>query len=113
MKNTYKAGVASPAILSSEDHDSRVLVHGDDFGQLGDEDAIAELNRILSTKYTVKLLAVIGMGDKIQECVFLNRIVRYIPACGASSPRMEIEADQRRRATLCRSWIGRPKCKGC
>ena len=93
--NSYIAGKANPALLHSESQRSRVLVHGDDFIQLGDEDAIADLQRILSSKYTVKLLSVIGTGAAVQAAVIFNRIVRYLPPSGGQSSRMELEADQR------------------
>ena len=93
--NDYVAGKANPALLYSEVQCSRLLVHGDDFIQLGDEDAIEDLHRILASKYTVKLLAVVGSGPAVQEAVVLNRIVRYVPPSGGMASRMELEADQR------------------
>ena len=33
-------GMASPALLFSDSEDCRILVHGDDFGALGDEDTL-------------------------------------------------------------------------
>lgn len=65
------------------------------FIQLGDEDAVADLHRVLGSIYTVKLLSVIGAGSLEQEAVILNRIVLYIPEREGRASRMELEADQR------------------
>jgi len=91
----YRAGKANPALFHSAKWDGRMLVHGDDFFLLADEDAVQDMHRLLGSKYTVKLMAKIGEGDQVQEAVILNRIVRYVPRNEHGKMQMEIEADQR------------------
>ena len=93
--NGYKAGVSNPAVFYSPEMDGRMLVHGDDFVILGDEDAIAHMYKTLGSKYTVKMLANFGGEDVVVETVVLNRVVRYVPKGPNGKQAMELEADQR------------------
>ena len=56
-----------------------MLVHGDDFVLLADDEEIKVVEQLLKSKYTVKVVSVIGNGNLQQEAVILNRIVRYVP----------------------------------
>ena len=95
VANTYRAGISNPALFYSATWDARMLVHGDDFVMLADEDAISHMDSLLKSKYTVKMLANMGDGDKVEEAVVLNRVIRYVP-CGPNGKEvMELEADQR------------------
>ena len=53
------------------------------------------MEQLLKSKYTVKVVSVIGDGSSQQEAVILNRIVRYVPPNKANRMAMEIEPDQR------------------
>ena len=53
-----------------------MLVHGDDFVLLADDEEIKVVEQLLKSKYTVKVVSVIGDGNMQQEAVILNRIVR-------------------------------------
>ena len=57
-----------------------MLVHGDDFVLLADDGEIKAVEQLLKSKYTVKVVSVIGDGSLQQEAVILNRIVRYVAA---------------------------------
>ena len=72
-----------------------MLVHGDDFVLIADDGEIKALEQLLKSKYTVKVVSVIGDGSLLQEAVILNRIVRYVPRNTAHRVAMEIEPDQR------------------
>ena len=71
-----------------------MLVHGDDFVLLADDGEIKAVEQLLKSKYTVKVVAVIGDGSSQQEAVILNRIVRHVPP-NSNRMAMEIEPDQR------------------
>ena len=68
---------------------------GDDFVLLADSGQIKAVEQLLKSKYTVKVVSVIGDGGLQQEAVILNRIVRYVPSNEANRMAMEIEPDQR------------------
>ena len=72
-----------------------MLVHGDDFVLLADDGEIKAVEQLLKSRYTVKVVSVIGDGSLQQEAVILNRIVRYVPPNKANRMAMEIEPDQR------------------
>ena len=72
-----------------------MLVHGDDFVLLADEDAANSMLKLMETAYKVKEVARIGYGSQPQEAVILNRIVRYVPKGQNGLPCMELEADNR------------------
>ena len=71
-----------------------MLVRGDDFVLLADDGEIKAVEQ-LQSKYTVKVVSVIGDGSLQQEAVILNRIVRFVPPNKANRMDMEIEPDQR------------------
>ena len=79
-KLDYVPGVSNRAVFYSKSQDARMLVHGDDFVLLADEDSANSMLKLLQSKYTVKEVARIGDGDHPQEAVILNRVIRYVPA---------------------------------
>ena len=91
----YTPGRSNPAVFHSHREDGRMLVHGDDFVLLADDGEIKAVEQLLKSKYTVKVVSVIGDGSLQQEAVILNRIVRYVPPNEANRMAMEIEPDQR------------------
>ena len=72
----YTPGRSNPAVFHSHREDGRMLVHGDDFVLLAGDGEIKAVEQLLKSKYTVKVVAVIGDGSSQQEAVILNRIVR-------------------------------------
>ena len=54
----------------------------------------------MQSKYTVKLVSCIRTGDRVQEAVVPNRILRYVPANKWGEEQMKIEGDQRYVACL-------------
>ena len=91
----YTPGRSNPAMFHSHRGGGRMLVHGDDFVLLADDGEIKAVEQLLKSKYTVKVVSVIGDGSLQQEAVILNRIVRYVPPNKANRMAMEIEPDQR------------------
>ena len=88
----FHVGKSNIAIFYSGEHDARVLVHGDDFALLGDELAVAEFDKLLKSRYSVKKTGKLGFEDGDDEEVhFLNRILRV----DKQKRSMEIEADPR------------------
>ena len=69
-EGTFARGRHNAAIFYSEHHDARLLVHGDDFIPLADEDGLAHVDVLLSSKYTVKNLGTVGFerGDSRELC---------------------------------------------
>ena len=91
----YVPGQSNPAVFLSHRGDGRMLVHGDDFVLLADDEEIQVAEQLLKSKYKVKVVSVIGDGSLQQEAVILNRIVRYVPQNKSNKMAMEIEPDQR------------------
>ena len=56
----FSQGIASPCIFTHHERDIRVVVHGDDFTVLADEQQIAWLHEYLASKMTVKLRGILG-----------------------------------------------------
>ena len=73
----FESGVSNLALLHCEKLDASMVVHGDDFITLGDNEALSEVERAMSDHYTVKVRAVLGAGrDDAKEVRILNRYVR-------------------------------------
>ena len=58
----FKSGVSNPALLHCEILDASMVVHGDDFITLGDNEALSEVERAMSDHYTIKVRAILGAG---------------------------------------------------
>ena len=55
-----------------------MVVHGDDFVTLRDDEALSEVERVMTSHYTIKVRAVLGAGrDDAEEVRILNRYVRW------------------------------------
>ena len=54
--------VSNPALLHSEKMDAFMMVHGDDFLTLGDDEALSEVEHVMSSHYTIKVRAILGAG---------------------------------------------------
>ena len=70
--------MSNPALLKCEKVDAFMMVHGDDFITLGDDEALSEVERVMSSHYTMTVRAVLGAGrDDAKEVRILNRYVRW------------------------------------
>ena len=54
----FESGVSNPALLHCEKLDASMVLHGDDFMTLGDDEALSEVERVMSSPSTMKVLAV-------------------------------------------------------
>ena len=55
----FKSGVSNPALLHCKTLDASMVVHGDDFITLGDNEALSEVERAMSDHYTIKVRAIL------------------------------------------------------
>jgi hypothetical protein len=92
--DVFRQGLASPSLFCSESLDMELLVHGDDFAAVGDDDAIEALVKMLRGVFELKVRAILGPepGDD-REVRVLNRIIRYVS--DERGERIEYEADPR------------------
>ena len=105
-KLDYRPSISNRAVFYSQSQDARMLVHGDDFVLLGDEDAADAMSILLKSKYEIKEVSRIGYGDQPHEAVILNQIIRYVPQGKDGLPCMELEADNRHVQLLIECLIG-------
>ena len=61
----------------------------------GHENAVRNFKLLLSSKCTAKTMAIVGEGDREQEAVTLNRVIRYVPRNENGLMAMEVEGDAR------------------
>ena len=94
-QRSYTPGRSNPAVFHSHRGGGRMLVHGDDFVLLADDGEIKAVEQLLKSKYTVKVVSVIGDGSSQQEALILNRIVRNVQPNATNRMAVEIEPDQR------------------
>ena len=74
----FESGVSNPALLHSEKMDAFMMAHGDDFITVGDDEALSEVEHVMSSHYTIKVQAILGAGrDDAKEMRILNRYVRW------------------------------------
>ncbi|CAE7546001.1 unnamed protein product [Symbiodinium natans] len=76
---------AWPAIFYNSATETRLLVHGDDFLILADDDGQAHVEKVLRKKYDLRVDGSIGPGEKKQEFCVLNRLVRFDERSGVIS----------------------------
>ena len=94
--------VSNPAWLYSEKLDAPTMAHGDDFISLGDDEVLREVERVMSSHYTIKVRAVLGAGrDDAKEVRILNRYVRWNSDGGRSW--IEYEPDPRHAELIVKS----------
>ena len=91
--NAFEQGVSAPAIFYNREHDLRILVHGDDFVCLGDDEALDFMETCILERYDYKKSGRLGgdAGD-VREISVLNRFIRYSTVGGVH---LELEADPR------------------
>ena len=74
----FESGVSNPALLHSEKLDAIMVAHGDGFITVGNDEALSEVERVMSSHHTIKVLAILGAGrDDAKEVRILNRYVRW------------------------------------
>ena len=72
----FKAGLSNPCIFHHADRDISLVVHGDDFTALGNDDQLTWYEEELQKSFEVKLRGRLGEGcPGPQEIRILNRIV--------------------------------------
>ena len=55
-----------------------MVVHGDDFMTLGDDDALGQVEHVMSSHYTIMVWAILGAShDHAKEVRIMNRYVRW------------------------------------
>ena len=102
----FRVGQACPCAFWHEGRDIRVVVHGDDFTILSNEDGIRWVHKQMAGKYTVKLRGVVGPnpGDE-KEVTLLNRAISW------KSWGIQYEADARHSEIIVRE-LGLSNSKG-
>lgn len=86
----FVRGRATPCAFWHEGRDVRVVVHGDDFTVLGDEEQLDWFRTKIAERFEVKFRARLGPGERDDKTVrILNRIVTW------TEEGIEYEADQR------------------
>ena len=74
----FESGESNPALLHSEKRDAFMMAHGDDFITPCDDEALSEIEDVMSSHYTIKVRAILGAGrDDAKEVRILNRYVRW------------------------------------
>ena len=106
QKHGFKSGQAWPCIFLHEERSIRLLVHGDDFLVLADEEGHAFVDRVLRERYEFKCDGHIGPGQSKQNMSVLNRMVTYHPDSGL----VTYEADPRHWEAIVRE-LGLEKAK--
>ena len=73
-----KKGTASLALLYNESEDCRILVHGENFSAVCDQDAMNVLDQVLRRRYELKIVGRLSMDSdgSESEVIFLDRLVR-------------------------------------
>ena len=97
-KHGFQTGKAYPCTFYHAEMDVRLLVHGDDFLVLSDEDGHRFVDKILSEEYEFKCDGHIGPGCEKDSMTVLNRVVTYDRTTGA----VTYEADPRHAEALIR-----------
>ena len=65
-------------MLRCEKMDASIVVHGDNFISVGDDDALGEVEHVMSSHYTINVRAILGARrDDDKEVRILNRYVRW------------------------------------
>ena len=54
--------MSNPALLHGEKLDAFMVVHGDDFKNLSDDEALSEVERVMGSHYTIRVRAVLSAG---------------------------------------------------
>ena len=70
---------ATPALLHCEKMESFMMVHGNVFVTLGDDEALSEVEQLMSSHDTIWVRAILGAGRDMtpRKVRILNRFVRW------------------------------------
>ena len=82
LRHNFTRSNAWPAVLYHREKDVRLLVHGDDFVILADDQGQAFLKEILETRYELRIDGSVGPGEEHQAFTVLNRVVSYCERSG-------------------------------
>ena len=75
-KAGYRRGVANPCLFWHRKKKVTIMVHGDDFVAVGEEEGLQEARRVLEDAYNTKV-ETLGDGDGgKQEIRVLNKVIR-------------------------------------
>ncbi|CAE7515888.1 unnamed protein product [Symbiodinium natans] len=97
-KHGFVVGKAYPCTFYHAEADVRLLVHGDDFLVLADEDGHRFVDKVLSEEYEFKCDGHIGPECEKDSMTVLNRVVSYDSQTGT----VTYEADPRHAEALVR-----------
>ncbi len=85
----YQQGVTNPCLFWHPKREVTIMVHGDDFVAIGDDEQLQETERILAEKYKIKTEKLGGGKEDKKEVRVLNKVIRY------TDGGLELEADPR------------------
>ena len=90
----FRRGIANGAIYYNEATDTRLMVYGDDFLGLGDDEGLDKLEALLRSKYDIKVVGTLGPDEHdAKELVVLNRTLSFVLVDGIEA--IQYEADSR------------------
>ena len=94
----------SPCLFHHDKHDVTIMVHGDDFVAVGQEEYVVEAEKALKSKYKIKT-ETLGLGEKdVREVNILNKVIRI------DKDGLELEADPRHIELIVRE-LGLEGCR--
>ena len=74
----FRRGLATPVAFFHEGMDVNLVVHGDDFTFVGDQEPLQWVEKLMKSWYQVKVRAWLGPGDHDdKETTLLGRVVRW------------------------------------
>ena len=85
----YRQGRTNPCLFWHKDKKVTVMVHGDDFVAIGNDEDLMETQRTLSEKYKIKTEKLGGQKGDAKEIRVLNKVIRH------TDEGLELEADPR------------------
>ena len=102
----YQQGVSNPCLFWHPAKEVTIMVHGDDFVAIGDDEQLAETERTLAQKYKIKTEKLGAGAHDAKEVRVLNKVIRY------TDEGLELEADPRHAELVVRD-LGLEDAKTC
>jgi len=93
----FKQGVASPCLFRHEENGVVVMVHGDDFVAVGEEEHLKATKKALEDKYKIKAETLGSDKGDAKEIRVLNKVIRL------TEQGLELEADPRHAELVVRA----------
>jgi hypothetical protein len=93
----FKQGVASPCLFRHEENGVVVMVHGDDFVAVGEEEHLKATKKALEDKYKIKAETLRSDKGDAKEIRVLNKVIRL------TEQGLELEADPRHAELVVRA----------